>query len=329
MCSFDLCQFRAVNEFDLIDNIKSRFSLDLVGDDCAVVSQPLDEDLLVTTDMLVEDVDFRLEWAPPRSIGHKALAVSLSDVAAMGGRPRYGLISIGLPEKCRSTTFLTELYDGWHDLAGKHGLVLAGGDTSGTPDRLVIDSTVLGSTARGSAILRSGARSGDQIFVTGFLGGAAAGLALLEKGIGTTDKLNAAERHLLLRQLEPLPQVTTAILLQEHSLAVSMIDISDGLSSDLNHILRSSSVGAEIDGGAIPVDPAIGLAGFDEGAALDLALNGGEDLELLFTVRPENADAALDLGFHRIGEINDHSGEASLFLGGQKIRLQPRGFTHF
>jgi len=316
------------SEFEFIDHIRSRYGLTRVGDDCAVLPKDDAMDMVVTADLLVEDIDFRLEWTTPEFLGHKALAVSLSDIAAMGATPRSALLSLGIPELLWKTNFLDRFYAGWHALAGAHCVELAGGDISRSSDKFFVDSVVLGDVPKGKGVFRSGAKPGDHIFVTGFLGGASAGLDLLSNGIRLDANLSTTCRHLLLRQLQPIPQVITGNLLQEYALPTAMLDISDGLSSDVAHLARASGVGVRLDAACLPVDPAI----FDfpdlAANALQFALHGGEDFELLFTVRPDKSDIALDLGFHQIGEITDSS-ECDFLSDGKCTRLEPTGFRHF
>lgn len=318
-----------VSEFEFIDNIKSIFSLDKIGDDCAVLSKDATTDLLLTADMLVEDIDFRLEWTTPEFLGHKALAVSLSDIAAMGGTPKFSLLSIAVPESLWKTDLLDRFYEGWHALARSHSVELIGGDISKTNDKLVIDSTVIGEVAKGKALLRSGANVGDSIFVSGYVGGAAAGLLQLESGLKFEERLSAPLKHLLFRQLQPLPQVRTAILLQAHGLATAMMDISDGISSDLAHLINASSMGCIIDAEKLPIDPAIAVLDLSEESRIDLALNGGEDFELLFTVAEENFSTVLDLGFHHIGEVTANVGVIELRDREKSTVLSPKGYQHF
>src|SRR5215210_2920280 len=221
-------------EFDFIERLRRRelarhdaksSSLILgIGDDAAVFRQRAGFDTVVTADMLVEGVDFRLGggWASPRDVGHKALAVSLSDVAAMGARPRFCLLSVGVPRALWRGGFAEEFYRGVRALAGLHGVRIIGGDTSSTPERVVIDSVVLGEVRRGRALTRGGAKAGDQIFVTGSLGGAAAGLRVLENrrvrnrrpgsrqtlsASSSTDTLTRAGRVLVRRQTRPAARV--------------------------------------------------------------------------------------------------------------------------
>lgn len=316
-------------EFEFINDLKSRFSLSHLGDDCAIVPKDAETDLLVTADLLVEDVDFRLGWTTPEFLGHKALAVSLSDIAAMGGTPTWALVTLGVPEPLWDTDFLDRFYNGWHELATKFSVELVGGDISRAIGGLVIDSIAGGEVPRGRAVRRSGAKPGDGIFLTGYLGAAAAGLVLLENGHKAGRRETPSLRHLLLRQLRPLPQTITGNILQRRGIATSMCDLSDGLSSDLFHILSASRVGARIYVERLPIDPAIAEVGEGVGDPLDLGLNGGEDLELLFTVTGENRSVALDMGFHEIGEITPADDTVELIRNGVSTLLEPRGFRHF
>jgi thiamine-monophosphate kinase len=309
------------NEFEFINNMKSLYSLDLVGDDCAVLPQNSTHDLLITSDMLVEDVDFSLKWTDPETLGHKALAVSLSDIAAMGGSPEFALLSIAVSEKLWKTDFLDRFYQSWHSIAQNYGVELAGGDISRVPDRLVIDSTVLGSVPKGRAIWRSGARPGDGIYVSGSLGGAAAGLAILEKG-------DREPHELIEKQLKPTPQISLGKQLQQFHLATAMIDVSDGLGSDLSHICESSGVGAIIRAERVPIHPSIrSVASIDE--ELQWALSGGEDFELLFTADPDHFAAASIKNVTQIGEITGERGRVDIEADGQMQSLGSIGFRHF
>ncbi len=318
-----------ISEFEFINNIKSLHKLDKIGDDCAVLPKDAETDLLLTTDLLVEDIDFRLDWTTPEFLGYKALAVSLSDIAAMGGIPRVSLISIAVTESLWKTDFLDRLYSGWHEAAEPFAVELVGGDISKTNAGLVINSTVIGEVPKGKAILRSGAILGDAIFVSGYLGGAAAGLLKLESGLRFDTNLDSPLKHILFRQLQPIPQISTAIMLREHGLASAMLDISDGLSSDLMHILTANGVGCTISREKIPVDPAIEHLDLSHFDGLYLALNGGEDFELLLTVRKENFSAVKDLGFHHIGEITSNVGIIELIDGQTVSVLEPNGYQHF
>jgi thiamine-monophosphate kinase len=313
-----------VNEFDLINNIKSKYTLNSIGDDCAVLPKDGETDQLMTADMLVEDVDFRLEWTRPELLGHKALAVSLSDIAAMGGDPRWAMISIAVPSNLWDTGFIDLFYEGYMALAREFSVDLIGGDLSRSPDKLVIDSVVSGSVPKGKAILRSGAKPGDGIFVTGTLGGAAGGLQLLE---GSSDHaVNSSE--LIQKQLKPRPQVETAKLLQVLGVATAMIDISDGLSSDLWHICEMSAVGAELDAESIPIDPLL-REHFPAAECLELALNGGEDFQLLFTADEKKFRSTDLAGITQIGRIAEGVGKIELITDGITTPLRRKGYRHF
>lgn len=313
-------------EFEFINQIRQKFSLEKIGDDCAVFPKNKTHDSLITSDLLVEDIDFRRIWMIPESLGHKALAVSLSDIAAMGGKPIYSMLSIGIPNDVWQTNFIDEFYEGYFKLASKFGVELIGGDVSKTPDKIVIDSTVIGEVKRDKAILRSGAKVGDLIFVTGKLGGASAGLELLEKGI-KLEIANDWQNKLISRQLIPSPQILVSQ--QISKFATSMIDISDGISSDLRHICEASKVGAKIYSDKIPTQNEISnLTGnfFEE---LKFALNGGEDFELLFTVSPKKKFTKKLYSLFCIGEVTANTGIIELISETKSTILQPNGFQHF
>jgi thiamine-monophosphate kinase len=333
-----------MNEFDFINKIRALArerggTPELVrgiGDDAAVFGVTAGSNLVVTTDLLVEEIDFRRETTEPRLLGHKALAVSLSDIAAMGARPRWALTSIGIPTDAWKPEVLEEFYEGLFALADRYGVKLIGGDVS-RAEKVVIDSIVVGECAQGRAVFRSGAKPGDQIFVTGFLGDAAAGLRLIERG-ARLDIKSDNEQHpldrLLLRQLQPEPRVGWGLLLGEQQLATAMIDISDGLSSDLNHLCAESEVGALIDAARIPIDPVVTeLSGRRALDPLMLALHGGEDFELLFTVKPENVSKLpkrVDgVSLACLGEIKEATHGVRIAEGSRTWELEPRGWEHF
>ncbi len=327
------------SEFQLIQYIKSK-SLALscqpsavrigIGDDCAVIPKNERTDLVITTDLLMEDVDFRVDWTTPEFLGHKALAVSLSDVAAMGAKPAWSLLSIGIPEKVWKTDFVERFYDGWFDLAKKYNVELIGGDVSRTTDKIVVDSIVAGEVKKGKAILRSGANVGDLIYVTGELGGAACGLKLLESG----ERFEKTEhKNLLLRQLQPNPQTKIGQVLGVKNLATAMIDLSDGLSSDLAHLCQASKVGAKIFAGKIPFHKNLISLSKSEKEKFSQAFDGGEDFELLFTANPENnfrlEKELKNHSFTLIGEVTTNVETVELVSGNESTILQPKGFRHF
>jgi thiamine-monophosphate kinase len=308
------------SEFQFIDSLRQRFGGE-IGDDAAIFSIAAGKETVITTDLLVEDIDFRRTTAPPLLLGHKALAVSLSDIAAMGARPRWSLISIGVPDDIWQTEFVDQFYEGHTGIASRYDVRLIGGDTSRTTEQIVIDSIVLGECTAGRAVKRAGAKPGDQIFVTGSLGGAAAGLRLIERGA-----------HL--RQLRPEPRVGWGMVLGEERLATAMIDISDGLSSDLNHFCTASGVGAFIESALLPIDQqVVELCGRRALDPLQLALHGGEDFELLFTVKPADVPRLprrVDgVEIRRIGEVRIHTDGVKISEGSRIWELNPGGWKHF
>jgi thiamine-monophosphate kinase len=314
-------------EFDFIRYIKKSFALKVIGDDCAILPKDGRSDLIVTADLLVEDVDFRLDWTRPEDLGHKALAVSLSDIAAMGGTPVWAMLTIGVPGKLWETDFVKRFYEGWNDLAAGFKVELVGGDISRSPDRFFVDSIVGGEVPKGKAILRSGARSGDGVFVSGSLGGAAGGLKLLDSDAGQ-DAKEEWQQRLIARQLRPTPRVELGKWLLGNSLASAMIDISDGLSSDLRHICEASGIGAELDAALVMMNDDLNNL-VDPEEALLLALNGGEDFELLFTVAEEKISLLKNRDVTRIGTVTENGGVVRLSDGERTIDLQPSGYRHF
>lgn len=334
------------SEFDFIEEIRRKAANRLspsalrhgIGDDAAVISQSSDRDLLITSDLLVERIDFIRDATEPELLGHKALAVSLSDIAAMGARPRWALCSLGLPEDVWNDGFPDRFYNGFFSLADQYDVKLIGGDVSRTPERIVIDSIVLGECAAKAAITRAGAQPGDRIFVTGSLGGAASGLRLIERGARLNRSSGDAEHHLindlLVRHLRPDPRVGWGLVLGQEKLATSMIDLSDGLSSDLHHLCKASGVGALVNTNHIPVDPqVVEICGRRALDPLMLALHGGEDFELLFTVRPADVKKLprrVDgIPVTEIGEIRAAADGVCLAEGTRVWELTPEGWQHF
>lgn len=337
------------SEFAFINKLKKKTTSELgtqhrelilgIGDDAAIIKKDSKHDYIVSTDMLVEDIDFRLDCSLPSFLGHKALAVSLSDIAAMGARPLFAMLSIGIPKQIWRTKFVDEFYKGWFALASEHNVQLIGGDVSRVTDKIVIDSFVIGEVKRGKAVTRSGAKPGDLMFVTGNLGGAAAGLNLeccdLSQLLRLQRKRGDRSPHskLLLKQLKPNAQVEIGVIIGKENLATAMIDISDGLSSDLAHLCRESSVGAIIEACKIPVEPAIASYFPNEQEQLNFALNGGEDFELLFTVNPNKVKKLTlcleDYKISNIGVVTEKANHTSIMANGRKKSLRAKGFIHF
>jgi len=288
-----------------------------IGDDCAVLRVPPGHELLVTTDFTIEKVHFRRDWHRPDAVGWRCLARGLSDIAAMGGQPQAAFLSLALasdvPQKWVDR-FLTGLLG----LADEFHVPLAGGDTAQSSSGIQADIVVVGSVPRGKAVLRSGARPGDQIYVTGELGAAAAGLARLE-----AERSMGREAGALLR---PQPRLAVGEWLRKRGLASAMIDLSDGLSTDLAHICEESHVGAEIDAEAIPL-ARVGQQ--KKQVALDLALHGGEDYELLFTSSQNVPVRVAGVRITRIGQVTRAHGMRLLDAEGRPRRLEVRGWEHF
>ncbi len=237
-----------------------------IGDDCAVLRVPSGQEMVVTTDMCLEDRHFRRDWHSPESAGHRCLARGLSDVAAMGARPVAAFLSLALPRGFDEDWFAGFLA-GFAGLAGEFSVELAGGDTSEAPgNSMLADVMVIGAVASMKAMRRVGARPGDGIYVTGSLGGSAAELAALAAGRTWTQEMCP--------QTFPQPRVAAGLALVKRGYATACVDVSDGLSTDLRHLAEASGVRAEVELDKLPVAP---------GATLQQALNGGEDYELLFT----------------------------------------------
>lgn len=296
-----------LSEFRLIDRIKRSLSsgckvIQSIGDDTAVLPYNSSKYLLFTTDMLAEGVHFK-KSAPAYGIGHKALACNLSDIAAMGGVPTYAVVSIGLP-KNTSQRFVDDLYRGMNDLARRFNVAIVGGDTIAS-SRFVINIALLGEVKKRELVLRSGARAGDTIFVTGPLG-----------------RAWKTRKHLSF-----VPRIDQARFLVERFKPNAMIDVSDGLAGDLGHILEQSRVGAVLFEDAVPVNP---------GSKLAEALYDGEDFELLFTLSPQKAARLMGwqertrrLFFYPIGDIVRRRGLVLVASDGGQKKLTVKGFTHF
>lgn len=293
-----------------------------IGDDCAVLRIPASHDALVTTDFSLEGVHFRREWHPPESVGHRSLARGLSDVAAMGGEPLAAFLSLALPAKL-TQAWVDRFFRGWLDLGKRFGVPLAGGDISESRAGVLIDVVVVGFVPRGQAILRSGARPGDRIYVTGELGGSSATLERL-RSRGKT-KLNPS---LFPRHFSPQPRIQVAKILREKKIASAMIDLSDGLSTDLRHICQDSRTGAEIWEEKIP-RARVGQP--PAKVKIDFALHGGEDYELLFTARPGTRVPAriANIRISEIGVISRSSPRILLRSPGATREFVARGWEHF
>ncbi len=311
-----------------------------IGDDCAILRVPGGHELMVTTDFSLEGQHFRREWHTPESVGHRCIARGLSDIAAMGARPLAAFLSLALPASLarEGTDWVARFFDGLLALADAHEVSLAGGDTAQSPsDEVLADIILLGSAPTGKALLRSGAKAGDAIYVTGFLGGAAAELQALSQNpekfahMGSKSAADSGTHP----HLYPQPRLQVGTALRQRRLATACIDISDGLSTDLAHLCAESDLCAELDATAIPVHPlAAGIFARGEDALL-LALHGGEDYELLFTA-PANTKMPRHIAgipIKRIGHmLAKKRGRPQMTLSdaqGKRKPLQPHGWEHF
>jgi len=325
-----------LGEFGLIDLIKQDTISDHgsvvlgIGDDAAVLLPTPRQLMLVTTDMLVESVHFNLATTTPWQLGYKAIAVNLSDIAAMGGVPRHAVVSVALPSST-SVDFVVNLYQGMKEICHEFGVNIVGGDTVSSPQGLVINVTVTGEVAPVNLVRRSGAQIGDIVAVTGWLGNSAAGLELLS--VGEWEDFDFAW-PLVTAHLSPQPQVKTGAILAEAG-ATSMDDISDGLASEAHEIAKASGVGVTLYAAQIPLAVELKEMAANFGkTALDYALYGGEDFQLLFTMEPRKYEELLvarpELQLVRIGEIVDSSQGVTLVdeAGGVQ-ELEARGYNHF
>ena len=305
-----------------------------IGDDCAVLRNE-GRHWLVTTDALVEGVHFRLETNPPYRLGKKCLAVNLSDIGAMGGIPRFAFLNLGLPRPV-PRGFLAPFIKGLKEAAEKFSVALAGGDTHQSPRGISIGLTVIGEAA-GNPAYRSGAQVGDRLYVSGCLGQSAAGFRLLTKFQKQPAPISQRHlRELIKAHQDPEPQVALGHFLVRQRLVRAMIDLSDGLASDLRHICRASGVGALLDADQIPLSPALRSAAKPlKTSPLQLALTGGEDYHLLFSVPnglAKRMEARVMKQFRRpaypIGEII--SGQKIFIKSSNTVRiLKETGFDHF
>lgn len=295
-----------------------------IGDDAALVAGSRRRELILTTDLSVEGVHFTSARHSPRAVGHRALARSLSDIAAMGGTPRYALISLAV-SRHMERTWLEHFFMGFLTLARQFGVAVIGGDTAVTDRPCVVDVIAVGEVPRGQALRRSGAKPGDRIFVSGRLGMAALGLRLLPS---RTRLRKPVEKAAVRAHCFPQPQCALGNFLRERRLASAMMDLSDGLSIDLRRLCDASRVGATLSGNQVPSPP---ISNPED--ALDLALNGGEDYQLLFTVPPSKAlripQRFGKLPLTCIGEISATRTIRIAGADGKTRPLEPRGYDHF
>jgi len=289
-----------------------------IGDDCAALRIPAGHEALLTTDFTLEGVHFRREWHPPEVVGRRCLTRGLSDIAAMGGSPIATFLSLAVPRDLPQR-WVDRFLKGLLQLADEFGTPLAGGDTAESKSGILADIVVLGSVPRGKAILRSGARPGDLIYVTGELGGGSAAL----KALFAREKIRARDFP---RHFHSIPRIAVGQSLRGK--ATAMIDVSDGLSTDLAQICEESKVRAELE--AVRIPRAV-VGAKRQPVSLDLALHGGEDYELLFTAPARRAIPVRIAGVPIccIGRITPSRGIVLVQEGGKTQSLKPAGWEHF
>ena len=303
-----------------------------IGDDCAVLRLPPGQESLVTTDFTLEGIHFRRDWHSPESVGHRCLARGLSDIAAMGGEPVVAFLSLALPHDLPQS-WVGRFSRSLIRLAEKFGVTLAGGDTAQSPNGILADIIVIGTVPKGKSVLRSGAKPGDRIFVSGELGGAAATVLQMrarQTASKPKKKLNPRDYS---RHFYPVPRIELGRFLREKGMASAMIDTSDGLSTDLAHLCEESGVGAELDAALIPrASVPRASVGKPVGKVdLDLALHGGEDYELLFTSPPGKRVPSQIAGV-AVTHIGHITSTPKIFLrdaSGIARKLKPQGWEHF
>jgi thiamine-monophosphate kinase len=324
-----------IGEFGLIAKIRNWMAASRpevvrsIGDDVAVVDMGR-KALLLTTDILIEDIHFERSWTNPYHLGRKSLAVNLSDIAAMGGIPKYFLISIGLP-KSLSFSFISLFYRGMKEEAKQFRVDLIGGDTSLSP-KIIINICLIGQGEKGNLLFRNGAKAGDDLYVSGTLGDAALGLKILQD-----KRISKKPNGLIDKHLSPTPRVELGQTLAKNHIPSAMIDISDGLLSDTKHILEESKVGARIWEDHIPLSSLYQrwVRAYSR-APYQIALSGGEDYELLFTASPEkrakvsSLARSLNIPLTRVGEVlRAKDGFHLIGKEGKDIELHRLGFDHF
>ncbi len=309
-----------------------------IGDDAALIAVTQNHELVLTADLSIEGIHFLPQVHPPRVVGHRALARSLSDIAAMGGTPRFALISLAITMQT-TRHWVEEFYAGLESLASRFGVLVVGGDTAIVPEQSTVDAVVCGEVPKGQASRRSGARPGDRILVSGRLGLSALGLRLLRERSWRPRDLRLQEARpeatphaALLAHLYPEPRCSLGSHLARQHRVSAMIDISDGLSTDLAHLCAASGVGARLWEERIPGPlPGHGIISREDG--LDLALHGGEDYELLFTI-PRTLAGRLNQSYRGIplaciGETQKSKDLVLIRPDGREEELHPAGWDHF
>ncbi len=327
-----------IGEFGFIERFTSKFNhllpegVEGIGDDCAVLPMNETHDLVVTTDLLVEGIHFLKDKISPKELGHKTLAVNLSDIAAMGAQPIASFLSIAIPADTE-VEYLDSFIEGYHTLSEKHNVALMGGDTARALDKLTFNVTVMGKIEKGKSRLRNMAKEGDIIAVTGYLGNSAAGLHAVLNDLSSED---SNVDYLIQQHNKPIPHIEEGVWLVQQKGVHAMMDVSDGIASDINHILKASKKGAAIELSNLPLSHQ--LKKFSEKQKLnlyDLATSGGEDYCLLVTIDKahfndlaERYKKEFRQELFPIGEINNTS-SLQFLLNNKEIEHTKGGFNHF
>lgn len=313
-------------EFEFIDYIKANFpapeGIFGIGDDCAVMPAG-DGELLFSTDLLMEGVHFLRSESSPEDVGWKAAAVNLSDIAAMGGAPVATFLSIALPKDAQGE-WAERFIEGYTQISRKYDVPLLGGDTTSSLRDIAVNVGVLGRCPKGKRLMRSGAKVGETIYVTGPLGDSAGGLHAILKGIERTEEV----ARLIERHKRPVPRIDAGRILMESGKAGAMMDISDGIASDLRHIMKASGVGAVISLDELPSSPELISVCDEQGwDRFELSTSGGEDFELLLT-GPEGLESELDIPLYPIGKIIPGN-DIKWTLHNEPVDRGFNGYKHF
>jgi len=317
-----------------VQNHNREYLVKGIGDDCAVLKKDGDNCLLLTTDTLVEGVHFDLDWHPPYLLGRKCASVNLSDIAAMGGQPSTCLLSVGFPGMVPE--WFDDFMSGFTEVLAEYDTLLVGGDTVKSQGDIILSVTVTGEGDRKQICYRSGAKPGDMIWVSGSLGNAAAGLELCRRGQCRYPENSGQWQQLIHAHLDPEPQVALGRILSTSGLVHAMMDISDGLATDLAHLCEESGVGAEIQQDMLPVSVILENAATELAAdVFDWILKGGEDYQLLFTTGTSAEQDLLQLVSEKsvreiscIGRIIEEPG-VFLCHDGERRDISYQGYDHF
>lgn len=331
-------ELKDIGEFGFIERFANKFDNLIkgseigIGDDCAVLSFNETENYVITTDLLIEDIHFFKDKISPIELGYKSLAVNLSDIAAMGAQPKFSFLSIGIPVNIK-VEYLDAFISGYYALSEKYRIPLMGGDTTKSPDKLVINVMVVGQCKKSEMRLRSAAKEGDLICVTGYLGDSSGGLNILLNNI----ELTKNNKSLVQKHHCPEPRIHEGIWLAKQNSVNAMIDISDGISSDLMHILTTSRKSAVIHTEKLPISKLLqNAASKYNWDVYELASNGGEDYELLFTMKANDfgrLEKEYETHFLKqifvVGEIREGQPKIYWLKNGKEIITNKKGFDHF